>query len=80
MIFPEHYARTLSRYSRGFLHSGAPVSTQTSSAVDIEDLDEALYWASITPNRGQAWLSFVDQLLDTRTHITQGGGTHVSQP
>jgi hypothetical protein len=58
---------------------GAGVPTPSPVAPDIDDLDEALYWASITPNRGEAWRQFVDQLLDTRTNLTQGGGTHVSQ-
>ena len=46
------------------------MSTQTTRAVDIEDLDEALYWASVSGARGQAWLDWVDKLLDERLTLT----------
>lgn len=34
--------------------------------MDIEDLDEALYWASTAGARGPAWADWVDKLLDER--------------
>jgi len=47
------------------------VSTQTRpAAVDIEDLDEALYWASTAGARGPAWSDWVDKLLDERLTLT----------
>ena len=46
------------------------MSTQTSSAVDIEDLDEALYLASTAGDRGPAWANWVDKLLDERLTLT----------
>ena len=46
------------------------MSTQTSRAVDIEDLDEALYWASTAGARGPVWSKFVDKLLDERLTLT----------
>ena len=46
------------------------MSTQTTRAVDIDDLDEALYWASVSGARGQAWLDWVDKLLDERLTLT----------
>ena len=46
------------------------MSTQTSRAVDIEDLDEALYWASTSDARGPVWSKFVDKLLDERLTLT----------
>lgn len=63
-------APTQSHNAAGFLHSGAGVSQQT---VDIAEVDEALYWASIAPTRGTAWLAFVDQLLDARADLTRKG-------
>ena len=46
------------------------MSTQTTRAVDIEDLDEALYWASVSGARGPAWADWVDKLLDVRLTLT----------
>ena len=47
------------------------MSTQTRpAAVDIEDLDEALYWASTAGARGPAWSDWVDKLLDKRLTLT----------
>ena len=49
---------------------GAGVATQTSRAVDIDDLDEALYWASTAGARGPDWANWVDKLLDERLTLT----------
>ena len=46
------------------------MATQTTRAVDIDDLDEALYWASVAGARGKAWADFVDKLLDERLTLT----------
>jgi len=52
------------------------VSTQTSRAVDIEDLDEALYWASTAGARGPAWADWVNKLLDERLTLTPPPPSH----
>jgi len=54
------------------------VSTQTRpAAVDIEDLDEALYWASTAGARGPAWSDWVDKLLDERLTLTPPPPSHL---
>ena len=52
------------------------MSTQTSRAVDIEDLDEALYWASTAGARGPAWADWVNKLLDERLTLTPPPPSH----
>lgn len=45
------------------------MSTQSNQQAHIEEVDEALYWASVTDTRGKEWADWVDRLLDERLSL-----------
>ena len=36
----------------------------------VDEIDEALTWAALTPTRGDAWREWVDARLDDRLEVT----------